>query len=54
VTEAMTTAQILNKTLRLEGESLGDFVKQIKGLTDDDKKELAELGAKLLGVELKA
>lgn len=54
MTEQMTTAQILNKTLRLENESLGDFVKEIKALTDEDKKELAELGAKLLGVEWKA
>lgn len=51
--EQMTTAQILNKTLRLEDESLSDFVKQIKALTDDDKKELAALGAETLGVEWK-
>ena len=54
MTEPMTMAQILNKTLRMEGESLGDFVKELKNLTDEDKAELAAIGAQMLGVEVKA
>lgn len=48
----MKPAIILNKTLRLEGESLVDFAKEIRNLTPEDKAELVELGAKLLGVEV--
>lgn len=54
MTDQMGAAQILNKTLRLEGESLVDFAKELKRLTDEDKAELVALGAKHLGVEVKA
>ena len=50
----MKPAIILNKTLRLEGESLVDFAKEIKRLPDADKAELVDLGAKMLGVEVDA
>ena len=49
---ALKPAIILNKTLRLDGESLVDFAKEIKRLPDEDKAELVALGAELLGVEV--
>lgn len=50
--DKLSIAQVLAKTLRLEGESLGAFAAQLKRLTPEEKLELATLAAKHLGVEL--
>jgi hypothetical protein len=46
----MKRAVILMKTLKLDDESTPEFAVQLKQLTIEDKKELSDLGAKLLGV----
>jgi hypothetical protein len=48
----MKRLAILKHFLQIEGESLSDFAKQLKTLTDEDKDELARDGARILGVEV--
>lgn len=48
----MTRAQVLSATLRLEGETLGEFAGQLKRLSAEEKQELAEMAAKHLDVDL--
>jgi hypothetical protein len=36
-----------------QGQSMQDFVKEIKELSPEEKRELVELAAKELGVEIK-
>lgn len=50
--DKMKRVMILKKTLQLEGETTVEFAQELRKLTDEDKKELAELGAKMLGVEI--
>ena len=51
-TKPQAQAAVLAATLRLEGEPLSAFAAELKRLTPDEKRELAEAAAKHLGVTL--
>ena len=48
----MKPTTILAKCFRKDGQSLSEFVAELKHLTQADKDELVPLGAKYLGVEV--
>lgn len=50
--DKMKAGAILNKALRMEGETLTEFVRELGKLTPEDKEELIVEGAKTLGVEV--
>lgn len=50
--EKMKAGAILNKTVRMDGETLTEFVRELGKLTPADKEELIVEGAKTLGVEV--
>lgn len=51
--EKMTPVSILRKFFGLKpGQTLQDFLAELKTLSPDERKELAELAAKVLGVEV--
>lgn len=43
---------ILKNTLKLDSETLPEFAAELRRLTPEDRAELVELGAKMLGVEV--
>jgi len=48
----MKATPILAKIFRKEGQTLGDFARELKELTPEDSEELVRLGAEYLGVEV--
>lgn len=51
-TKPQSAAVVLSNTLRLEGETLGEFAAELKRLTPEEKHDLAVAAAKHLGVTL--
>lgn len=50
----MTAVQAIRHFFGMKpGESLSEFMAELKALSPEEKQELAELSAKELGVELK-
>lgn len=50
--DKMKPTVILAKIFRKENQPLGDFAREVKALSPEEKHELAALGAEELGVEL--